>query len=61
MNWVEVSAIIGSFCTLVFGVIAVIYYFRSFNLMTSIGAKKWSEISDHYGQIRFLKDAGWKM
>ena len=61
MDWIEVSASIGILCTLVFGIIAVIYYFRSLDLMTAIGAKKWSEISDHYGQIRFLKEAGWKM
>lgn len=61
MGWAEVSASIGTVCTLVFGIIAVIYYFRSSNLMVAIGAKKWSEISDHYGQIRFLKEAGWKM
>lgn len=61
MDWVEISASIGILCTLIFGIIAVIYYFRSANLMTAIGVKKWSEISDHYGQIKFLKEAGWKM
>lgn len=61
MGWTEVTAIIGIICSLIFGIIAVFYYFRSSNLMTSIGATKWSEISNHYGQIKFLKDSGWKM
>lgn len=61
MGWLEISSVIGIICTLIFGIIAILYYFRVDNLMVAIGAKKWSEISDHYGQIKFLKDAGWKM
>ena len=61
MGWTELTATIGIILTLLFGIIAVFYYFRSTNLMTAIGITKWSEISNHYGQIKFLKEAGWKM
>lgn len=61
MDWLQTTASIGIICTLVFGIIAVMYYFRVNNLMVAIGATAWSEISNHYGQIKFLKDAGWKM
>lgn len=61
MNSLQLSASLGVLCTLVFGIIAVIYYFKCHNLMTAISVTKWSEIADHYAQIRFLKEAGWKM
>lgn len=61
MGWLEISASIGIVSTLIFGIIAIIYYFKVHNLMVAIGATKWSEISDHYGQIKYLKNAGWKM
>ena len=61
MGWTEVSAGIGIFCTLIFGIIAILYYFRSAKLMKAIGASHWTDISDHYPQIKYLKEAGWKM
>lgn len=61
MDWLQTTAVVGVFSTLVLGIIAIIYYFRSASLMTAIGATKWSEISDHYPQIKFLRISGWKM
>lgn len=61
MGLLESTAIIGTICTLIFGIIAVLYYFRSAQLMTAIGIDNWSEITQHYGQIKFLKESGWKM
>lgn len=61
MGWLETTSGIGIICSLIFGIIAIVYYFRSAHLMEAIEVTKWSEISDHYGQIKFLKQAGWKM
>jgi len=61
MSLLDVTAVIGIVSTLIFGIIAIIYYFRVKNLMTAVDVTKWSEISDHYAQIKFLKLAGWKM
>lgn len=61
MEWAESAAVVGSICTLIFGIIAIIYYFRTVNLMSAIDVKEWSEISNHAPQIKFLKEANWKM
>jgi hypothetical protein len=61
MTSAELAAVIGIICTFIFGIIAIIYFNRSYKLMSSIDVKKWSEISDHYAQIKYLKEAKWKM
>lgn len=47
------------FTFLLMSLIAIIYYFRSYYLMTAVGITSWSEISDHYKQIKLLKTANW--
>lgn len=61
MDWLEITSLIGIICTLIFGIIAIVYYFRSANLMDVIEITDWSEITNHYAQIKFLKNTGWKM
>ena len=40
MEIIEAAAVIGIVCTLIFGIIAIIYYFRSANMMQAIEVKK---------------------
>lgn len=61
MNLLEITSLTGIVYTFIFGIIAIIYYFRSTNLMNAIEINDWSEITNHYAQIKFLKNAGWKM
>lgn len=61
MEWLEITAIMGIIGTLIFGIIAIIFLFRVKNLKNALEITKWSEITDHYSQIKFLKLAGWKM
>ena len=60
MELIEYAAAIGIICVTIFGIIALIYYSKVKKLMKSINIKSWKEISDHYSQIKFLKENGWK-
>jgi hypothetical protein len=41
-------------CMIVFAIIAIIYYFRCYNLMLAMNVSSWDEITSHYPQLKFL-------